>query len=39
MDDTYSQDNNYYNSWAYWIRQFRYNQSGIEKENVFKCGD
>ena len=33
MDETYYDFNGYYNSWAYQMSKFRYNQSGIKKEN------
>ena len=33
MDNTYSQDDNYFNSWAYQMSKFRYNQSKVKKEN------
>ena len=33
MDDTYSSNDNYYESWAYQMSKFRYNQSEIKKEN------
>ena len=33
MDDTYSSNDNYYESWAYQMSKFRYNQSkNLEKE-------
>ena len=35
MDDAYSQDDDYYNSWVYQMSKYRNNQSGVKKEKYF----